>query len=274
MVYVSPIIIPLILFEKTKNIFSGWIKQIISFSLQPMILFAYLAIFVSLMDRTLIGSATFYGAPPFRAVSCQEFCQDTLGNIVDNPNCDQIGQKLVVPKADSMACMISGKAFGNWPGLELIGVTLPFIIDFFTNHVRERILTVAKAALVLYFLLTFMDEIPEITSQLLGGASLPQSKISSVAMFKGIAGVMNEVQKRALRGIKKGVSNSAAGTRDAVRKILEAGNKGKSVNPSSGGGGSDKASSSKGSGGGDSAGGSSSGGSDAGNNSSKGADNT
>jgi len=241
MVYVSPLIIPLALFEKTKGIFKGWVSNLISFCIQPMILFAYLAIFVSLMDRTLIGSATFYGEPPFRAISCSQYCQDARGLVVNNPSCDLIGQKLVVPKADSIACMISNKGVGNWPGLELIGITLPFLIDFFSDHVREKILTLFKAVLLMYFLLTFMDEIPEIGSQLLGGATLPKSTIKATEMFSKAVGLMKEIQKRALQGLKKHGGKPASGLRDGVKSMMEAGNKGKSTARSDKGSGADSA---------------------------------
>ncbi len=247
MVYVSPLIIPLVLFEKTKSIFSGWLKQLISFSLQPMILFAYLAIFISLMDRTLIGSASFYGEPPFRAISCTQYCQDVTGKIVNNPNCDLVGQKLVIPKADSIACMINNNAFGNWPGLELIGITLPFLIDFFTDHTREKILTIAKAALVMYFLCTFMDEIPEIASQLLGGATLKGPGISAKGMFGSITDTLKGVQQRANRGAKKWGARGARGAIGGARSALErVGNKGKSVRGK--GSGADESGSSSGGG--------------------------
>jgi type IV secretion system protein VirB6 len=245
MVYLSPLIFPLALFEKTKGIFKGWVTQVISFSLQPMILFAYLAIFVSIMDKTLIGSATFYGIPPARGVQCSEYCQDAIGNVVNNPNCDAVGQKLVVPKADSVACMISNDAFGNWPGLELIGIGLPFLIDFFAEHTREKILTIMKAALIMYFLMKFMDEIPGITSQLIGGATLPASSPSAAGMMKSITGVLKGIQQRANRATLKWGGKGATGARSAINRILSAGDKGKSVSPSEEGSGSDDASSSK-----------------------------
>lgn len=271
MVYVSPLVIPLVLFEKTKGIFKGWVTQLISFSLQPMILFAYLAIFITLMDKTLIGSATFYGQPPFRAISCKEYCRDATGAVVNNPSCDLIGQKLVVPKADSIACMISLSGVGNWPGLSLIGITLPFLIDFFSDHVREKIITLFKAVLLMYFLVTFMDEIPEISSQLLGGASLPSSKVNALDMLKGGIGIMQAIQKRALRSMNKYAPKAAVGARNAINKILEAGNKGKSIGSAEKGSGADAAGSSSGgsdssgsSGGGSDSSGSSGGGGDSG----------
>lgn len=231
MVFVSPLIIPLSLFPKTDGIFKGWLTQLISFCLQPIILFAYIAIFITVMDKTLIGSATFYGAGPMKAISCKEYCQDAFGNLVtNNPACDAIGQKVVRPKVDSIACMISNDSFGKWPGLELIGITLPFLIDFFASHTREKILTITKAALVMYFLHEFMGQIPKITSYLIGGAGLPASNTTAKGMFNATKGFLNSVQQRGKRGAKKWGGKGAKGGYSAANEIGQGGNRGKAVN--------------------------------------------
>ena len=237
MVYVSPLVIPLVLFKKTEGIFKGWVKQIISFSLQPMILFAYIAILVSIMDQTLIGSATFYGITPFRTISCADYCKNTATEsiVTNSPNCDRVNEILVQPKVDSIACMVSNNYFSDWPGLDIIGISLPFIIDFFVSHPREKILTLAKAFLVMYFLWKFMDEIPEITSELLGGSSLPTSKSDPTKMFKNITSVLKGVQKRAMRGGVKGVKGVARGGAALARGVGESASKGKSVGKDEGG---------------------------------------
>jgi len=261
MVYVSPLVIPLVLFEKTKGIFKGWLSQIISFSLQPMILFAYLAIFFTLMDKTLIGSAKFYGQAPSRAVSCESYCiEKSSGNTVNSDNCDAVGQKLITPSADSIACMILHNKIGNWPGLELFGIKIPFLIDFLSN-IKEKVVTLLKAVLLMYFLTAFMDEIPEITSQLISGDSLPTSKANAKDMLMGGIGMMRAIQSRVLQGLKKHAPKAVGGAKNAVKKIMEAGDKGKSVASSEMNKGFDRADSPA-SGGSDSADSPASGGSD------------
>ena len=55
LILISPLTITAILFQKTKNIFDGWLKQLLGFIIQPVILFAYLAIFVAVMDYSIYG---------------------------------------------------------------------------------------------------------------------------------------------------------------------------------------------------------------------------
>lgn len=261
MVFISPLVIPLALFPKTNGIFKGWVSQLISFSLQPIILFAYIAIFIAIMDKTLIGSATFYGEGPMKLISCSQYCQDAYGNLVTNsPACDRIGEKIIRPKVDSIACMISNDSFGKWPGLEIIGISLPFLIDFFADHTREKILTITKAALIMYFLHEFMGQIPNITSYLIGGSALPSSKTSAKGMFGSVTGLLKGIQQRANRGMKKWGGKGARGGINAMKDIASGGNKGKATQSKEGVSGSDKGASS---GSGDKAG-SSAGGGDSG----------
>lgn len=49
----APIFISFMLFERTKNIFQGWINQLVNYSLQPILLFAFLSFFVVLIESTV-----------------------------------------------------------------------------------------------------------------------------------------------------------------------------------------------------------------------------
>lgn len=49
----APILIPTILFQRTRHIFDGWINQIISACLQPILLFMFFLFFVRLMEGSL-----------------------------------------------------------------------------------------------------------------------------------------------------------------------------------------------------------------------------
>ena len=59
LIYVSPLTITCALFERTKGIFENWWKQMLGFILQPMILFAYLGLMLTVFDNLFIGDARF-----------------------------------------------------------------------------------------------------------------------------------------------------------------------------------------------------------------------
>lgn len=220
LIFVSPIIIPCGLFEKTKGIFTNWLAELFSYCLQPMILFAYVAIFISVMDRTLIGSATFVGNPPNKTMSCDKVCYDIDGKIVpydgsQAPPCDENGQKLINPIDDSVACMLNFQGFGTWKAFQVIGIALPALENLLEENVKQRILTLLKGTLIMLLLYTFMDEIPGIISSLVGGGlgggkgdALDMFK-KSVSMVKGVTNRITRSSESAARGAGSSIDNAA-----------------------------------------------------------------
>ena len=58
--FIGPLIIPSVLFNFTKNIFDGWLSQIIAYVVQPVILFAFLGFLFAAMDMAMYeGNHTF-----------------------------------------------------------------------------------------------------------------------------------------------------------------------------------------------------------------------
>jgi len=251
LVFMSPLVIPCGMFEKTKNIFNGWLGKLFSYCLQPMILFAYVAIFISVMDKTLIGSAIFKGNAPNKTMSCEKVCYDGNGNVVpydgdQAPACDGDDQELVDPLNDSMACILNFQNFGTWKAFEVIGVSFPILKNLLSENVKQRVLTILKATLVMYLLYAFMDEIPQIISSLVGGG-LAQKKGNAVAMLLKTISMVEGVSKRAGRLGDKALKG---GARSAIEKVRESGSKDKGEGGESKGESSDQAGS-RDSGGGD-----------------------
>jgi type IV secretory pathway VirB6-like protein len=231
MVFVSPLIFPTLLFEKTKGMFDKWLTNLISYCLQPMILFAYIAIFITVLDRTVIGDATFVGSGPFKTISCKKYCQNSLGAIVPYdangvaPACDRDGEEIINPLDNSVACLINAKDFGTFPGFELIGLTIPIMVNLFSENARERVLTMLKGALVMFLLYKFMDEIPSITGKLIGSSGLSGGASglggNAVRNFMKVGNFLRNAQKRALEvsqkaggGLAKKVSGMSRGIGD------------------------------------------------------------
>ncbi len=221
LVFVSPIVIPCGLFEKTKGIFTGWLGRLFSYCLQPMILFAYVAIFVSVMDRTLIGSATFVGNPPNKTMSCDKVCYDIDGKVVpydgsQAPPCDEAGQKLVNPLNDSVACLLNFQGFGTWKAFQVIGVALPALENLLEENVKQRVLTLLKGTLIMLLLYTFMDKIPGIIDSLVGGG-LGGDKGDALDMLKKSINMVEGVSKRIARGGEKAAAATASSVENAAR---------------------------------------------------------
>ena len=54
LIYISPLVIPLVLFDSTKAIFNKWLSTLIGYSLQPMILFALLSFTYAILDALFL----------------------------------------------------------------------------------------------------------------------------------------------------------------------------------------------------------------------------
>jgi type IV secretory pathway VirB6-like protein len=55
MVYVSPLFIPMVLFQQTKQFFNNWLDELVGYSLYPMVMFAFLALMTGVFDQIYWG---------------------------------------------------------------------------------------------------------------------------------------------------------------------------------------------------------------------------
>lgn len=173
LMYVSPIMITMVLFEKTKSSFENWWKQMLGFTLQPMILFAYLGILITLFDKTVIGDVTFVGdgkESPKRIV-----CE---GEAVDT----------------SMYCIFRVADIQTYNGFEVLGIGIPMLASMNQTKVNSII----KTSIIMFIFMSFMDQITSFAAKLVGGAELKSDwKLSASGMAKDSMKAINNVRKRA-----------------------------------------------------------------------------
>ena len=205
-VFVSPIIIPLVLFEKTKSIFDAWLNHLMAFSLSPIVLFAYLAIFITLSEEII-----FSGAKSFKDgnVDCSEYCIGINGEKKAKADCkDGDGSSDIInPLNESVACILNFNDFKTDQGFALFGIALPVVGNLLDPKYAElRLILVLKTALFLFVLAKFMDQIPEITSGLTG-ESIDVKSLDYINAMKKFNSVVRGIQKRGAR-----VAKSAGGS--------------------------------------------------------------
>lgn len=199
-IFISPLIIPLVLFEKTKSIFDAWFMQLMSFTLSPIVLFAYLGIFISLSEDIMYG-----GANSFKdgKINCSEYCVDKDGNRGAKNEYGNCGDRVTVDPFDlSVACILNFNDFSENPGFALFGITLPSIAKLLhPEKAQIRILLVLKSALFLFILAQFMDEIPGIAGRLTGEV-IDVKGAGFVEVMKKFTSTMRGIQKRGARLVK------------------------------------------------------------------------
>ncbi len=213
LLYFSVFIIPLLLFEKTKGIFSGWWKQLLSFVLQPMILFAYLGVLIAIFDNVVMGSATF---SPATVTIDGATIVDDYGRVSPKTiSCNNAA------KNDSVYCIFRVADIKTYTGLEPLGIGLPMLASI--NG--EKLMTLAKAALIMFVFSKFMDNINSIASELTNGTTISTNwAVKPSDMAQKAFGALKAVQdrgKRALQNVGRAGVGAATSAANAV------GNRGK-----------------------------------------------
>lgn len=211
LLYVSPITITLAFFERTKGIFQGWWKQILGFTLQPMILFAYMGIMISVLDNFILGSATF--SPATVEINGASVV-DTYGRI--SPKQISCAGDA---KDDSLYCIFRFADIKTFNGFEPLGIGIPLL----TSLNSDKLDTIFKSAMVLFILSTFMDKIMQFASALVGGAALESDWGSSASKLLGSAyGIGRGVQARGIGMMRKHGAKPIKGVGKVGRNIAQA----------------------------------------------------
>jgi type IV secretory pathway VirB6-like protein len=181
LIYVSPLTITCALFERTKGIFENWWKQMLGFILQPMILFAYLGLMLTVFDSLFIGTATF---KPLTSTSSM-------------PEIDCTKHQYGTPDDTSIYCILNFAKFKNFNGLEVFDLAIP-VLDSLN---KEKINTLFRAAVIMFVLLKFLDKITSVAKKLVGGAELDAT--STLDLKGKIESVTRGLQTRALNATKR-----------------------------------------------------------------------
>lgn len=98
--YISPLIIPMILFEQAKSSFNSWLTQFIGYAVQPIILFAFLAFMFGMFDSIIYGGNYDFN-PPNKAdlIERPSLNDNTIARVQDRQG------RWVCPDADTFGCM-------------------------------------------------------------------------------------------------------------------------------------------------------------------------
>jgi type IV secretory pathway VirB6-like protein len=197
LIYISPITITMALFKQTKSLFDGWWRQLLGVCLQPMVLFAYLGIVISIFDAVIVGPVTFLGDGK---------------NAPKEINCSQNNAA-----SNSVYCIFNTLKMKNYNGLEPIGIGLPMLYD---DNLPAKVSSLIKAALLMFVLTQFLNKIQELAMHLVGGPLLDANWGSTVKMTKKTYRSLQAIQKRAHRAIIKHGKKIAKSTGKYTKHVI------------------------------------------------------
>ena len=179
LLYVSPIIIPCVLFESQKKIFNTWLKNLIGYALQPMFLLAFVALSLSIMDKYTLGEGIFTGAGPHRELVCGYACKNqitgAITNYGDNYNdlqCNEETDEILNLKAKSTLCFMERALSKPYTAFHSIGIFLSILGDVDTSD----LIMFLRIAFLFFILNNILGTIPTMAKELTGSHSELNSK--------------------------------------------------------------------------------------------------
>jgi len=207
LIYVSPITITACLFKRTEGIFKQWRKNLIGFVLQPVILFCYLGIVITIFEAIIIGDATFSG----NGIDAPKQIICSSGNAANN----------------SIYCIFKIRNVKTMNALAPIGIGLPVLLDMNS----EKMATITKSALLMFILTQFLDKITKLAASIVGGSELKSASSGALSMLGSAYGAVNAVQSRGKNATqrlggqvaeKSGLNKVAAAVGSSVNNKAEA----------------------------------------------------
>ncbi|UIP91264.1 type IV secretion system protein [Wolbachia pipientis] len=184
-IILSPLFIPMVLFQHTKGYFDGWLKELITYSLYPVILFAFLSFMFIACDKI------FYRGLNFEKEQVEMLGKKTYwfklkgGECTNNPN--------------TLACMLQEY---KWEKSMLLGL-VDFAYVEFSNSVLGELM---KLCLVLFLFYHFLNVLPGMAAELagnhrvaLGSGSTPAQMVNkALSAAKAAAGGAGQVAAAAV----------------------------------------------------------------------------
>lgn len=170
MLYISPIVIPCILFKSRKKMFDAWVKYTISYALQPLFLFAFVSIALTIMDSYVLGEGIFVGNGPQRELVCGYVCKGTdsgdivsYGDDLSDADCGD-DETLIDTKRKSVLCLLEKATATPWTVFNSIGIFISLLSDL---QLADLIMFL-RIAFLFFILNKVLTSIPTIASNITG----------------------------------------------------------------------------------------------------------
>ena len=250
LVYMAPLFVPFALFNQTKGFFDSWLKQLISYSLQPMILAAFIALMLTVFDSQVFGSCSFSSSPIPTYSWLSVFAGDGVnlsdyyGFNVSNPSDESCNSTFGYTLTYANNNLLDQK--------DLFFFSINIVSATTVNLLLMNLLTLVLFAFLFH---AMANQVGMIAGDITGGAPLSKMAVGATAVFDKAASMAKSYVKSKMGGKKddkkddKKDSEKGEGGGDA-----KVGRKGAGGGGGGGAGGGDGAVSGKGGGGGGGAG--------------------
>jgi hypothetical protein len=205
LMYISPMIIPCILFKKTKGMFDKWLSTLMTFILQPFMLFAYISMSIAIIDKYTLGDAIYVGRGRGKQLMCGHAClirktSDVLNEngtfdtssiiidyLADRSNNNKINQlsatcrsyegdtEVIDLKRNSVLCFIDEYSISNNGFLNSIGIFIPSLFDVELGD----LIALIRVAFLLLILNSALGTVPTVIKVIIGSAGIHDTGLQS-----------------------------------------------------------------------------------------------
>ncbi|WP_265033369.1 TrbL/VirB6 family protein [Wolbachia endosymbiont (group A) of Sicus ferrugineus] len=221
-IILSPLFIPMVLFQHTKGYFDGWVKELITYSLYPVILFAFLSFMFIACDKIYFKNLNFELDESYKNKQPDKSYEKKQAEIsyskkkqwfkLKDGECDK--------NETTLACMMQNYSFKKSSILGLFDFTY---MEFGSSLIGELL----KLCLVLFLFYHFLNILPNMAAELagnhrasLGSGSTPGQMVGkALSAAKAAAGGVGQAAAAAVkkaRGTGGGGGNSVKGSSEKI----------------------------------------------------------
>ncbi|MDE5057371.1 type IV secretion system protein [Wolbachia endosymbiont of Drosophila bocki] len=227
-IILSPLFIPMVLFQHTKGYFEGWVKELITYSLYQVILFAFLSFMFIACDKIYFKNLNFELDESYKNEQPDKSYEKKQAEIsyskkkqwfkLKDGECDK--------NETTLACMMQNYSFKKSSILGLFDFTY---MEFGSSLIGELL----KLCLVLFLFYHFLNILPGMAAELAGnhraalgsgrtpGQMVGKALSAAKAAAGGVAGVAGAAAKKLSGGDKSRSRGSGSSSSESVSKSTE-----------------------------------------------------
>jgi type IV secretion system protein VirB6 len=238
----SPLFVPMMLFQYTKGYFQSWVKLMISFLLQPMVVVVFMTTVFSIYDFGFYGDCQYKsselkseGRPVkifyidnnwngYKSDEEVKSCQRSLGYILNNPV--QAAYNLSSDVVDEQMVKITDKTEQHTGKFDFLkgalafspGIMIALSPGLVFERIKDMILSLITACFSLYLMYHFSAQLSQFAADMTEGVDLSNVTINPQSVYKAGMAALNTAGK-----MKGGADKLAAGGRGGAGDKMSGG---------------------------------------------------
>ncbi|OAM00201.1 type IV secretion system protein [Wolbachia endosymbiont of Dactylopius coccus] len=213
-IILSPLFIPMVLFQHTKGYFDGWVRELITYSLYPVILFAFLSFMFIACDKIYYNNLNFEPDKSYEDKQAKPSASKKKQWFkLKDGECDN--------NETTLACMMQNYSFKKSTILGLFDFTY---MEFGSSLIGELL----KLCLVLFLFYHFLNILPNMAAELagnhraaLGSGQTPGQMVGkALSAAKAAAGGVGQAAAAAVKKAR-GIGGGGGGDGDSGKGSSE-----------------------------------------------------